>query len=156
MTTDWLGQPYGPGDLVLYPAGSGRSITMVIGEVLKVNKSGSVSIRPIRSSRWKQHYGRSKYIDERTGKTILNPYGAEHIESPGHYRNKTTGDEISSDHYYDLRRRDVVAALSGYEYVPTVFKDYVKFVVEPTKSVTVSVTENITKWTGELPEEAGD
>ncbi len=32
--TDWLGNEYGPGDRVLYAAGSGRSITMVLGEVI--------------------------------------------------------------------------------------------------------------------------
>ncbi len=34
MITDWLGNEYGPGDRVLYAAGSGRSITMVLGEVI--------------------------------------------------------------------------------------------------------------------------
>jgi hypothetical protein len=35
---DWLGNEYGPGDLVVYAALSGRSITMVLGRVVDVYK----------------------------------------------------------------------------------------------------------------------
>jgi hypothetical protein len=46
--------------------------------------------------------------------------------------------------------------MDKWEYVPTQFKDYVEHRHEDTKIVTISVTENIVKWLGELPEETQD
>lgn len=100
--TDFLGQEYGPGDLVIYGAHSGRSINMVIGRVVDIMQKyyspdtwkwtrvtypvdemlaekmkgrdikTSVVIQPLRASRWEQHHNRTYYTDSRTGKRI-NP-----------------------------------------------------------------------------------
>lgn len=78
---DMLGRPIEKGSLVVYPAMSGRSAQIVLGEVLDIDmnrkrdplsadelirlKVGShhgapysIKIQPMGSSRWKQHYGR--------------------------------------------------------------------------------------------------
>jgi hypothetical protein len=36
ILTDFLGKEYGPGDLVIYGASGGRSITMVVGRVVDI------------------------------------------------------------------------------------------------------------------------
>lgn len=127
ILTDFLGKEYGPGDLVLYAAMSGRCPNIVIGRVEDIYEvyrddhckwkrlaegelppfkkkyswfdadgnmvdkrpeSGGerraytteereetftrVKIQPLRGARWKQHHGRKRYIDTRSGKGI-NP-----------------------------------------------------------------------------------
>jgi len=80
VMTDWLGQAYGVGDTVLYPAMSGRSPQIVMGAVTDIGvwyrgddydwvRAGNdaelsgrsqvqtrVMITPERTSRWQQHY----------------------------------------------------------------------------------------------------
>lgn len=156
---DWLGNEYDVGDLVLYAAMSGRSVTMVLARVLAFNESGSVSLCPVKSSRWKQHYGRSFYIDTRTGKRI-DPYRSDkHVETPAYFTHKTNPEwTLSLEEYnqlpYSFRTRNGGKEdRDAYEYVSTKFKDYVEYKIEPTQKVTIHITENIVKWTGELPEE---
>lgn len=116
LLTDFLGQEYGPGDLVIYGASGSRSINMVIGRVVDITEKyydinrfkwvpvpsdgvvpkkyqgkdsdlkTSVTVQPLRSSRWKQHSDRTYYTDSRTGKRINPdaPSGA-HILKPSHY-----------------------------------------------------------------------
>lgn len=156
---DWLGKEYTVGDTVIYAAGSGRSITMVVARVLKFTekehpyKDGTtthVQVLPIRSSRWKQHGGHTKYIDTRTGKGI-DPWAgkAKHMLVPGHEIDTRTGQKIPEDNKpynggvpYEYRK-----------YVYTVWQPWVKTVKEGVKPVTLTVTENITKWEGEIPDD---
>lgn len=154
---DWLGNEYDVGDLVLYAAMSGRSVTMVLARVLAFNESGSVSLCPVKSSRWKQHYGRSYYIDNRTGKRI-DPYRSDkHVEVEAHYVHKNDPTQtLSLEEYHNRVWRDWARLGDdhrNYEYVSTKFKDYVEYKTEPTQKVTIHITENIVKWTGEVPEE---
>lgn len=154
MKTDWLGNTYDIGDLVLYAAMSGRSVTMVLAEVVKFNESGSVGLKPVRSARWKQHYGKSYNIDNRTGKRI-DPWSGDgkHIEVEAYFKSKQDPSKtLSFEEYHKLPYRE----MDKWEYVPTQFKDYVEHRHKDTKIVTISVTENIVKWLGELPEETQD
>lgn len=148
---DWLGQEISEGDTIIYAAMSGRSVTMVLGTVVKFNESGTVRVQPVKSSRWEQHHGRLRYIDNRTGKGI-DPYSGDgkHIASEGHYVRTDTGEKVTADDKYNLYRRGVLS-WRDVEYKPTAFKDYVERVTDEVKPVTLTVTENITKWTGELP-----
>jgi hypothetical protein len=96
----------------------------------------TVTVQPLKSSRWEQHYGRDRYIDTRTGKGI-NPWLDKHCASGGYRRDKSTGERVD-DSNYSLRYGE-------YEYVPTVFKDYVKEIHEGPKPVTLTVTDNIVR-----------
>lgn len=156
---DWLGNEYDVDDLVIYAAMSGRSVTMVLAKVISFNESGSVTLCPVKSSRWKQHYGRSIYIDNRTGKRI-DPYRSDkHVEVEAYFVHKDNPEwTLSINEYNELPYR--LRTKGGgkedkyaYEYVSTKFKDYVEYKTEPTQKVTIHITENIVKWTGELPEE---
>lgn len=123
---DFLGQEYDVGDEVLYAAMSGRSATMILGEVVDIfeapaskwadsGKITKVKVQPLMSSRWKQHYGRRKYIDTRTGKSV-DPFrdGSEHYEG-----------------------------WNGQENQP--FASHIE-VVDEVRPVTITVTENVVKW----------
>jgi hypothetical protein len=157
---DWLGNDFGPGDTVLYAAQSGRCVNMVLAEVVSINEQifdeeeyrfvpsdqatyfdsakrrTTVTVQPLKSSRWEQHYGRDRYIDTRTGKGI-NPWLDKHCASGGYRRDKLTGERVD-DSNYSLRYGE-------YEYVPTVFKEYVKEIHEGPKPVTLTVTDNIVR-----------
>ncbi len=161
---DWLGQEYDKGDRVIYAAGSGRSITMIIGEVVEIKVNGNVRIQPLKSSRWKQHSARTHSIDTRTGKRI-DKYHDRNILSGGHYAENGTNIKVEYDPgnpggryfgantgrkygYYteDGRRLEH----DDMHYVPTVHQPWVKEVREDApRPVTISVTANITKWNGE-------
>lgn len=199
MMKDFLGNEYGPGDLVIYAAASGRSITMVIGRVVKVNerteidysrpvgggKRGyhrmpvtdrdgkqlvSVNIQPLNSSRWQQHDPRTYYVDKRTGEKI-DRY--KHVKEAAYNTLNSTGERLPDNcsvwTLYRKRERSVTDRNWGYsdtesyknpDYVPselrtyhaTVFEDYVEERDEGPKPVTITVTENIVKWSGELPD----
>jgi hypothetical protein len=109
--TDWLGQDVSVGDTILYCAQSGRSANMALAEVLKINKRdgkvSSIRVKPLKSARWKQWYGKISYIDTRTGEKIKAPY------SDGNYR-----------------------------------QPWAQCVEEPAAAVTLTVTDNVTKWAG--------
>lgn len=171
MKTDWLGNTYDVGDLVLYAAMSGRSVTMVLAEVVKFNDTGSVTLKPVKSARWKQHYGRGFYIDNRTGKRI-NPYRSDkYVKTPVRYQFKEDPELIiTQEQYHELydkyyknyregwgwtsKNAPALENPSNYKYLPQEFHDWVESKSEETQKVTIHVTENIVKWTGELPEEA--
>lgn len=147
MFTDWLGQEVAVGDTIVYAAMSGRSVTMVLAKVVSFNESGSITVQPLQSSRWKQHYGRTRYIDTRTGKGI-DPFATDkHTAEPSYCRHKQTGERLSAEDINNGR-----LGYLDYEYVPAVWKDYVEQVKEPTSKVTLTVTANVTKWTGATPE----
>jgi hypothetical protein len=189
---DFLGNEYGEGDLVIYAAGSGRSITMIVGRVVKISqrtskdycklegdkwgyrnvpvtdKEGnpvySVRIQPLHSSRWEQHSSRICYVDTRTGKTV-DRYA--HVREPGYYTDARTGARLPDTcHVYYLYKTekrygyDEQVPCKNPDYVPpelrtyhgTVFEDYIEERREGPKPVTITVTENIVKWSGELPD----
>lgn len=179
---DWLGNELAVGDNIIYAAMSGRSVTMVIAEIVSFNESGSVTVEPIRSSRWKQHYGRTRWIDTRTGKGInpdlVKKDGSKpHVAVDSHYEDKDGNwfepyeEKIQYPSYSGFRYAgvgtDTVTRHSPQEgvyygtgdipepykwkYVGTTYKDYVQTETKASKA-TLSVTENITKWTGELPD----
>lgn len=162
--TDWLGQEVKVGDKVIYGASGGRSINMVIAEVLDIHEAEDpytekkrlrIKVRPLRASRWKQHWGRTRWVDTRTGKGI-DPYATgEHVEVPAHFKHQLTGDVISLEERDRITRewRQGQRWDEGFKYVSATWKDYVQRVDEKTKSVTLTVTENVTRWTGDLPDE---
>lgn len=159
---DFLGQPYGVGDHIIYPVMSGNSIAVVLAKVLEI-QDAKVVVEPVRSSRWKQHYGRTRYIDTRTGKGIdpdlRRKDGTEpHIETDAHMRDKLTKEVIpyaqetkylEAKYGYDKRYH----RYEYLEYVPVVYKDYVQEVKVPSKAV-LTVTANIVKWDTEVPPDA--
>lgn len=157
MAKDWLGNEYDVDDLVIYAAMSGRSVTMVLARVVRLNESGTVTVCPVKSSRWKQHYGKNYYIDNRTGKRIDPWRSDKHVEVEAYYVHKNDPTRtLSLDELHSRTFRDwakLGETLHDYEYVSTQFKDYVERKHEPTEKVTIHITENIVKWTGELPEE---
>lgn len=158
---DWLGNDYGPGDRILYAAAAGRSITMVLAEVVSINeliydeeryqfvridtapgatiaesteRKTSVTVQPLKSSRWEQHGGHTRYIDTRTGKGI-DPFLDKHVAGGGYRINKLTGKRMAIDDYSTM----------NYDWVTTEFKDYVKEIHEGPKPVTLTVTDNIVR-----------
>lgn len=141
--TDFLGKEYGPGDLVVYGAMSGRSVNVVVGRVVDIyrvyyggnykwqrldddapvprktnwkeedigecDSATRVKVQPLRAARWKQHHGRTRYVDTRTGKGI-DPdrgKGLPHVLKESHF---VFGDGIEYDYEgeqeaYESRRR---------------------------------------------------
>lgn len=200
---DWLGNEFGPGDKVIYAAGSGRSITMIVAEVVEVYdtfrndnykmiklKPGQlppfkqvydrvldeyvntaereqtyrrVKVKPIKSSRWAQHSGRTRYTDTRTGDGI-DPFRIDrttglymHMDG-GYYERISTGQKVHQDH---TEREPVLRSVlhwddstvpDGWRHVKDSFKYYVQEEKQEVRAVTLVITNNITKWTGEVPE----
>lgn len=145
---DFLGRTFGPGDTVVYPAQSGRSVNMVKARVISINPSGTVTVQPLMSARWEQHSGQTRYVDGRTGKGIDPNRGTRHVETAGHYRNTRTGATVEWVPYADWR---VWRERDEYVYVPTKFKDYVTEKHEDPKPVALKVTKNIVR-VDDLPE----
>lgn len=154
---DWLGNDLGVGDMVIYPAGSGRSITMVVGQIVDFGQrrdwSGeektapTIKIQPLGSSRWEQHYGTDYYVDTRTGKRI-DPYrpagdgSYPHIAQRAYYLGKDGTRHPNQDWSGNDAQR---------VYVDAVFAEHVEKRHDGPKVVTIQITENVTKWTGQLP-----
>lgn len=197
---DWLGNEFTVGDLVVYAAASGSSITMVLAKVLEIRRvyrnddwewvtlkdeeeapflrkwdhelkdyvdrdereetQHRVKVRPIRCSRWKQHYGRTRYIDKRNGKGIdiflRDKEGFFVHREGGYFENIHTGERVSdysrhSDYrFHGYRYWDSASIPTGWKRVEARDRDYVERVDEPTKSVTLTITDNIVKWNGEV------
>lgn len=154
---DWLGNEYDVGDLVLYAAGSGRSITMVLARVVELRDNGNVKVQPLKSSRWQQHSARGYYVDTRTGRHIepWSPSG-EHIKSHGFRRDRKTHERLTEkfDHMHNGYYTDAGRKVSygDWEYVPTEYQPWVEHRYEDApRPVTLTVTKNIVKWDGELP-----
>lgn len=146
---DWLGSEYEVGDKIIYAAMSGRSCTMTIAEVVKFNDSGTVSVRPIRSSRWKQNRGRTKYIDKRTGKPLDPYHNSKGIKTESGWGLSEEGPVLSMQERERLLKSGE-KAWKDLVYIGVVFHDWVEIVSNEPGIVTLSVTENITKWTGDI------
>jgi hypothetical protein len=188
--TDFLGHTYGPGDLVIYAAMSGRCVNMIVGRIVEIYRvayvdfkwerladdapvprktnwkdedigeedSGlRVKIQPLRGARWEQHHGHKYYVDTRSDKRI-DPWkgkGYPHIKIMGHYIDTRSGGPIGDSQRYQHWARE-----KGLPYIPSEFVDYVHTEFQPwveerndgVKPVTLTVTDNIVKWEGELPD----
>ena len=149
---DFLGNEFGPGDLIVYPKMSGRSVCLVKGRVVKFNPSGSVTIQPETES-WhggRDRSGTTRYIDTRTGKSF-NPYydsANEHQVRGSGYIHKPSGTFVECVDYSNLRSEAYRTPgkwqeiRNDYEYSQVIWKDYVK--IETTvKPVTITRTDNI-------------
>lgn len=150
--TDFLGNEYGPGDYVIYGQSSGRCINMIKAQVLEIKDNGSVKVQPLEGSRWTGHSRRSYSIDTRTGKRI-DPWrgNGQHIKENSYYVDED-GKRYSMEEHRNLPWQE--RARRKFNYVATVFHDYVETRTEPPKPVTISVTENIVMFAdGELPAE---
>ena len=190
---DWLGQEYGVGDKVVYAAMSGRSVTMVLAEVVDMYKvfrnedfewqrigmgeeapmhtvwqrgeqveerretQLRVSLQPLGSSRWEQHSNRTRYIDSRTSKGI-DPYRGKNHGVGGYWENSKTQERVDDDDAREdprigyRRYWDTSDVPEGWHHVKWSFAPHVQEVKEgKPKPVTLTVTENITKWTGVTP-----
>lgn len=148
---DWLGYEYGPGDKVLYAALNGRSATMVLAEVVSINDTGTVTVQPLNSARWKQHDIPSWYEDERTGKRI-NIWGqdGEHIKTAGHYVHKDTREKLTYNHGCYHTPSGQCVDYGDREYVQRVLQPWVKECsADKPKKVTLRITQNITKLPGD-------
>ncbi|MDG4783293.1 hypothetical protein O7614_26905 [Micromonospora sp. WMMD961] len=157
---DILGQVIEPGDQVIYPQMSGRSVQMVLGKLVSYNGK-TASIERARGSRWDSSYQRSRYRDKRTGKGI-DPYASDkHWEIRSHYvfTHKETGEVVSEEEmdrrypyamnepYYSARNRAAHEGRRQHEsrYVPGVLKDYVEEYRDAPKPVTIQNVRNIVK-----------
>lgn len=149
---DFLGNEYDVGDKVLYAAMSGRSVTMVLAEVVSINPKNegkfTVTVRPLASSRWKQHHGRDYYVDTRTGEKVTHLYSSGNYESPdywaklgGYYDDKGNRWKADGSYHHEIIAR-------GYHYESGVLQPYIEQRNDGPKPVTITVTENIVKWNG--------
>ncbi len=146
--TDILGNTIKPGDTVVYPQMSGRSVQMVVAEYLDL-VNGKAQLRRKEGARWTSGSASTKYRDKRTGKNI-NPHFAVHQASPSEhwFENKQTGDRLSSHDYYS-QGGEYWRTRGEWEhvYVPPVYKDYVEKYEKPVSPVLISNIENIIKVT---------
>jgi hypothetical protein len=136
---DFLDQEFGPGDTIVYPAASGRSINMVAATVISINEKGTVRVQPFEGARWKRS-SRIRYIDTRTGKGI-DPWLDEHIKQPPHRRHKMTGLKLTWEEWHRLP----FLQQQDFEYVRVTLKDYVGTVDDGPAPVNLKVTKNIVK-----------
>jgi len=124
-----------------------------------------VIVQPLHSSRWKHHYARSSYVDNRTGKGI-NPDApsGKHILTPDHYVDAAgnmipeTPDRFTFRELYyeaDSFTAGNPAFTRGRKpvwYKAAVYQPWVeKRTEDRPRPVTLQITENIVKWTGPAP-----
>jgi hypothetical protein len=139
---------------------------------LLVDRDGNpvytVRVQPLHSSRWSQHDPRTYYVDTRTGKKVDRH---EHVKIPAHWTLNSTGrrlpDNCSEWYLYKMEPYGVGNGMGSRArsnenpdyvaqelrtYSQTVFEDYIEEHEEGPKPVSITVTENIVKWLGELPD----
>lgn len=159
MTTlkDIAGNTIEPGDTVVYPQMSGRSVQMVLGKFLSY-EGGKAQIERLEGSRWSASYsGTTRYRDKRTGKGI-DPYApsGKHYSVPprGYYKHRETGEEISEEEFrtrypdrysgWHSYSRDDRSRWQG-RCEPGVLHDYVEEYKAGPKPVTILNVGNIIK-----------
>jgi hypothetical protein len=154
---DIAGHTLAIGDTVVYPQQSGRSVQMVLGELISWNGK-TAQIRRSGGSRWKPSYENTRYRDTRTGKNV-NIYAGnyEHFEvKPRSYlKHSETGEELS-----DVEHRQRYPFVSSYvygggikddrykwlaKYDQGVLKEYIEKYSEDAKPVTIKNVSNIVK-----------
>jgi len=151
---DFLGQEYDVGDKVLYAAGSGRSITMVLAEVVGISKHyrdpdewhwvkvGMDDPVP-HKRRWNRETKEYDPLAEEVDTEIrvsVQPLNSSRWEQHSRvkvYTDKRTGETIKNP--YDDEHWG--AGTKG-----NLFKDHVEITEFPPKPVTLSVTDNIVLW----------
>lgn len=146
MAIDWLGQEYGPGDLVLYSRKYSTGSEMVLAEVKEV-KATTVIARILQGSRSGKRDSVTKR-DLRTGKAIY--YSELHEKDPAHYIHKETGERLEIGELYKRNPaygiNDTTPyylhAASDYTHVPVTYWDYV---ADGPHYTVFPVTENVTK-----------
>ncbi|MFY1686300.1 hypothetical protein [Plantactinospora sp. WMMB782] len=159
---DVAGQEIRPGDPVVYPQMSGRSVQMVLGTLVSYNGK-SAKIERQEGTRWSAGYQRTRYRDKRTGKGI-DPYASDkgwEVKAHYLYTHKETGEVISEEELN--RRHPIVANWSAYgyrgqndaswaarhqyerQYVQGVLKDYVEEYRSAPTPVTIHNVKNIVK-----------
>ncbi|MFC3504420.1 hypothetical protein ACFOOK_26110 [Micromonospora krabiensis] len=153
---DITGNVIEPGDTVVYPQMSGRSVQIVLGKLLSYNGK-TAQIERTEGARWGASYNRTRYRDKRTGKGI-DPYASDkHWETRAHYlyTHETTGEVISEEEMNrrfpltwgwesDRASRRKRQEFKG-QYVPGVLKDYVEEYKDAPKPVTIHNVKNIVK-----------
>lgn len=161
--TDIAGNEIRPGDDVVYPQMSGRSVQMVRGKLVEYNGK-TAKVERVEGSRWSASYGGEiRYRDKRTGKGIdptrtLKHYKVKpshtftHSET-GEVLRKVEGEEASEEYrtvYYQYDRSTWYGG-SGFDprwkpqYHPGVYHDYVeKHTAAPKPSIIHNV-KNIVK-----------
>lgn len=170
---DFLGNEYTEGDIVVYPAMSGRSVALRKAEVVRFTEKGNLVLRPIGGSRWnKGETGKTfKLINTKTGKGI-HPYNEQHIERDSGYVHKLTGEyrtykQMEEARYINQAEVDAWYKRYGqrwtyphgrpelkrnpehndrdWEYTGPVYKDYIQKVEADGPTVTIYITENVIK-----------
>ncbi|MEV1109982.1 hypothetical protein AB0I95_15205 [Micromonospora sp. NPDC049751] len=164
---DILGQVIEPGDQVIYPQMSGRSVQMVLGKLISYNGK-TASIARTGGSRWEASYNRTRYRDKRTGKGIdIWAGNGKHWEvEPGSiYTHPETGEVLTQEELderhplsvtwsaYSYRGENDAAWAARYRYVRSyrqgVHKDYVEKYRDAPKPVTIQNVRNIVKVTAQ-------
>ncbi|MFY1620009.1 hypothetical protein [Micromonospora sp. WMMD736] len=162
LLTDVAGNVIAPGDIVVYPQMSGRSVQIVLGKLLSYNGK-TASIERMEGARWGASYQRTRYRDKRTGKGI-DPYASDkhwEVERGSIYTHRETG-EVLTQRELDERHPLVVtwsaysyrgendaawAARNQYKasYRQGVLKDYVEEYEAATPPVTIHNVKNIVR-----------
>lgn len=131
---DWLGQEYGVGDLVIYPAAHGNhGANMRMARVVRFNEN-TVTVQPLKSAR----YGDMKsccHVDTRTWRRI-DPYSNSNWKNPDIWVNP-----LGDTYFSFVRDGSQKKSLQ-----PWIEKKEIA-----ASPVVVRVTKNITKWCGDEP-----
>jgi hypothetical protein len=148
--TDIAGNEIAPGDTVVYPQMSGRSVQMVLGTFQGYNGKTAKILRQ-EGSRWEAEHRTSQYRDKRTGKGIhVHGNGYKHFRVPpsSWYVHKDTGEKLPYDEYaarYHENPRDWDYRVWEYVYDRGVLHDYVEEYKPEPKPVTIKNVSNIVK-----------
>lgn len=157
VLVDVAGNTIEPGDWVVYPQMSGRSVQIVLGKLVSYNGK-TAKIERIEGGRWQPGWRSTKYRDKRTGKGInIWSAGMAHWEKQPRtfYRNRQTGIEIEPEEFY---RRRVNYHDWERKYERGVLKDYVEEYRPELPAVTIHNVSNIVKVTAAMfvPEREGE
>lgn len=139
---------------MLYAGMSGRSATVALGRVIRFGPK-SVTVARLKDARGFRSGGRTRYIDTRTGKGIDPFHNDKGIARDSGYENAETGEFVANRELwslsYDERRARYPRMSEGgpWRHVSWQLHPWIE-VVTPESQVTLTVLENVTKWTGEV------
>ncbi|MFD6636724.1 hypothetical protein ACFWDN_12975 [Micromonospora chalcea] len=156
--TDILGNDISPGDKVIYPQMSGRSVQLTLGTLVSYNGK-TAQIQREQGSRWSAGGGKWRaWRDKRTGKGI-DPYAASgkhyKVKPRDHWVHVETGEEISAEEYrsrFPLRwgyynEPQPERSRWQHKYDQGEWHDYVEEYTKPAPPVTITNVKNIVKVT---------
>lgn len=150
--TDWLGNEFGIGDLVIYaPRGYGQ-VNMHLAEVVRFTPQRIV-VQPIASARHGRETAyRSVLIDKRNGKRIPNKWSSDNAE----HKERAEG-VLVPDGTYMTREQWYALPIPRPEatYTGCIWKPYVLELKVRPQPVALQVVKNVTKWNGTVPPEFG-